>query len=423
MPTRVSIDNSTTAPAELPLRIAIVGGGIGGLAAALFLRRAGLEATVYEQAPELREVGAGLVIPPNMVRPLARLGLGEALERFAVRLEAAWEFRRWQDGQVLFVQPMGSECERLYGTHCYVAHRADLLALLQQALPARNLRLDHRCITARVRDDHVELVFTDRGGRKIIEHVDVAIGADGIHSVLREAIAPAADARFSGLCAFRCLVPAERAPPMALRPVQTLWLGPGRHFVHYPISGGRLVNVVAIVPAGDWRQESWSASGKLSDLKAGFDGWDERVHRLVDSAVDTKRWALYDRSPLERWTSGRLALLGDAAHAMLPFFAQGAAQAVEDAEVLASCLRSADRSSVASALQRYDDIRRPRASHVQLMSRGRELRNHLADGPEQQQRDVELARGDPLRQSAWLYGHDAEREPAGAAGDGATPGR
>lgn len=394
------------------LRVAIVGGGIGGLAAALFLRQAGIAATVYEQAGELREVGAGLVVPPNMVRPLARLGLTDALEREAVRLEAAWEFRRWQDGRVLSVQPMGGECEALYGAPCYVAHRADLLSILQQALPAEQLRLGHRCSAVQQSDDGVTLTFTRRDGRETIERVDVAIGADGIHSVLRESIAPAVDARFSGLCAFRCLVPATQAPAMARRPVQSLWLGAQRHFVHYPISGGRLVNLVAIVPAGDWREESWTSEGHVPDLHAEFEGWDARVLQLIDAATDTRRWALVDRTPLPRWTDGRLTLLGDAAHAMLPFFAQGAAQAVEDAEVLALCLRAADRTTVTQALMRYDTQRRPRASQVQVMSRGRELRNHLPDGPEQEQRDAELARGDPLRQSAWLYGHDTGPESA-----------
>jgi len=390
------------------LRVAIVGGGLGGLAAALFLRRAGIEATLYEQSTALREVGAGIVVAPNMVRPLATLGLADRLPEFAVRLEAAWEFRRWQDGRVLSVQPMGEACVRLYGTHCYVAHRADLLALLHSALPADALHLDRRCVALRDGRDAAEAVFVDHAGRETRATADVVVGADGIHSVARERVAPSIEARFSGLCAFRCLVPAANSPPMALRAVQTLWLGPGRHFVHYPISGGRVVNVVAIVPAGDWRTESWTSDGAIADLRAEFAGWDARVLQLIDSATDTKRWALYDRTPLARWHSGRVCLLGDAAHAMLPFFAQGAAQAVEDAVVLAACLRGIDAGGAPAALARYDAIRRPRASEVQLMSRGREIRNHLPDGPDQRARDRALADGDPLRQSAWLYGHDVE---------------
>jgi salicylate hydroxylase len=394
---------------ERGMRIAIVGGGLGGLATALFLRQAGLDATVYEQAPDLREVGAGIVVSPNMVRALDRLGLASRLPEFAVRLEAAWEFRRWQDGRVLFVQPMGEQCERLYGAHCYVAHRADLMSLLQQALPRDQLRLDHRCTALQSDGSSVELTIARRDGTPTRVTADVVIGADGIHSTVQSSVAQL-DARFSGSCAFRCLVPADKAPAMSLRPVQTLWLGPGRHFVHYPIRGGQLVNVVAIVPAGEWRVESWTADGDIADLSAEFSGWDERVQQLIVSASSTKRWALYDRNPLERWTAGRIALLGDAAHAMLPFFAQGAAQAIEDAYVLAACLRQADRTSASQAFQRYEAIRRPRASQVQLMSRGRELRNHLPDGPEQVQRDSELANGDPLRQSAWLYAHDLDAE-------------
>jgi salicylate hydroxylase len=400
-------------------RIAIVGGGLGGLAAALFLRRAGVQATVYEAAPELREAGAGIVVPPNMVRVLRALGLDEALPRFAVQLDAAWEFRRWDDGRVLFVQPMGDECVQLYGAPCYVAHRADLLALLQQALPAGAVRLGRRCTGVRADDRGATVDLSRPDGSAESVQADAVIGADGIHSVVAQAVAhvggPPEPARFSGLCAFRCLVPAAAAPAMALRPVQALWLGPGRHFVHYPISGGRLVNVVAIGPAGDWRSESWTADGEVADMKRQFEGWDARLHQLIDSATHTKRWALFDRTPLPAWAAGRVALLGDAAHAMLPFFAQGAAQALEDALLLADCLGGRAADELPAALQRYDAIRRPRASRVQLMSRGREIRNHLPDGPEQRQRDADMASGNPLRDSAWLYGHDLDADRRQAA--------
>jgi salicylate hydroxylase len=334
------------------------------------------------------------------------VGLADQVPRYAVELQAAWEFRRWQDGTVLSVQPMGAECIRLYGEPCCVAHRADLLAMVWHALPAGTVLGGLRCVGVGVQPqgDEVTLRFAEPDGTLRVVHVDAVIGADGIHSVVRAAVTPEAEARFSGLCAYRCLVEAAEAPEMALRPVQTLWLGPGRHFVHYPIRAGRLVNLVAIVPAGDWRTESWLAEGQVAALAAEFEGWDERVLQLIAAARQTQRWALYDRSPLPRWSAGRITLLGDAAHAMLPFFAQGAAQAVEDAVVLAECLRGATREAVPAALERYQALRLPRASQVQLMSRGREVRNHLPDGPEQQQRDVELARGDPLRDSAWLYG-------------------
>ncbi|MFD8558594.1 FAD-dependent monooxygenase [Streptosporangium canum] len=392
------------------MEIAIVGGGLGGLAAALLLRQAGIEATVYEQATELREVGAGIVVAPNMVRPLVRAGLGERLAASAVALETAWEFRRWEDGRVLFSQRMGEECRRLYGADCYVAHRADLLAMLLEALPEDAVRLDRRLDGLRQDGEKAELVLADGQGEKTTVVADVVVGADGIHSTVRSSVVAEDPARFSGLCAYRCLVPAGDAPELALRPVQTLWLGPGRHFVHYPIRGGRLVNVVAIVPAGDWRIESWTADGRVEDLAREFETWDPRLGQLIASATETKRWALYDRSPLERWTDGRVTLLGDAAHAMLPFLGQGACQAVEDAAVLAACLRTATPGTAAEALLRYEGIRRPRASQVQLMSRGREVQNHLPDGPAQRERDAAFAGGDPLRQNAWVYGHDPEAE-------------
>jgi salicylate hydroxylase len=388
----------------MALRVAIAGGGLGGLAAALCLRRAGIEVTVCEQMPQAREVGAGVVVAPNMVRPLARLGLLEGLQRCAPKLEAAWEFRRWEDGRVLSVQAMGQACRQLYGADCFVAHRGDLLNLLLQALPPEVLQGDQRCVGLRQDETGVTLTLARRDGAQRELQADVLIGADGIHSAVRGFIAPPDAPRFSGLCAFRCLVPAEDAPAMALRPVQTLWLGPGRHFVHYPISAGRLVNIVAIVPAGDWRDESWTAAGEVADLAREFAGWDARVGLLIASARETKRWALFDREPLAQWTQGRVTLLGDAAHPMLPFFAQGSAQAFEDAEALAQCLQGATRDSAPAALLRYEALRRPRATQVQLMSRGREIRNHLPDGPEQRARDAELACGDPLRQSAWLYG-------------------
>jgi salicylate hydroxylase len=389
------------------IKIAIVGAGLGGLAAALFLRRAGLDVVVYEQSAAFHEVGAGIVVPPNMVRLLRRLDLAKKLDEFAVRLEFAWEYRRWQDGRLLSATPMGERCELMYGAPCYVAHRADLREFFRRALPDEAVRFDHRCIGVKQSKKGVGLELVSASGRMLQAEADAAIGADGIHSVIRDFVVRQEQPRFSGLCAFRCLVPAERAPEMALRPVHTLWLGPGRHFVHYPISAGRLINIVAMAPAGDWRSESWTADGEISDLAREFERWDKRVHQLIVSATQTKRWALFDRAPLEQWTAGRVALLGDAAHAMLPFLAQGAAQGVEDAVALADCLKSAKSDTVVTALKRYEELRRPRANHVLLMSRGREIQNNFPDGPEQQRRDEAFAAADPLKQIAWLYGHEA----------------
>lgn len=381
--------------------IAVVGGGIGGLAAAAFLHRAGLPCTVYEQAKELKEVGAGLVLAPNLARLLRQLGVLEAMTATAVRLDVGWEFRRWQDGTVLSAEDLRESCADLYGEHTYTAHRADLLAALASAVPPSALRLGKRCVS--VTDG--TLRFED--GERVT--ADVVIGADGVHSVVRAAFVEAAAPVYSGLCAFRALVPASSAPEPARRPAQTLWIGPGHHLVHYPISAGKLVNVVAFAPAGGYETESWTATASLEEFLAEFEGWDPRLRELIRAGGRPGRWALLDRAPLRRWSHGPVTLLGDAAHPMFPFFGQGAAQSVEDAAVLARCLASG--AEPAEALRRYEAVRMPRTTRLQEASHGRAHVNHLPDGPEQRARDAAFAGRDPLRDNGWIYGYDAGSDP------------
>jgi salicylate hydroxylase len=383
-------------------RVAVVGGGIGGLTAAGFLHRAGLDVTVYEQAAELTEIGAGIVVTPNAARVLRELGEIDRFRRRAIALEVGWEFRRWENGRVLFAQRLGDDCERRYGEHSYVVHRADLLDVAHAAVPEHTIRLGARCVAVHRRHDDVELTFANGSSAT----AEVVIGADGVHSTVAQAVTVPRAPRFSGICAWRCLVPADRAPEFATRPVQTLWLGPDHHLVHYPISAGRYVNIVAIGPARDWTVESWTAEGSVDELRAEFTGWDDRLTDLLAAADQTGRWALLDRDPLTRWTDGPIALLGDAAHPMFPFFGQGAAQAMEDAVVLAGCLAEG-ADDPAAALTRYEQIRRPRTTRLQRLSRARERTNHLPDGPEQRARDAAFGGEDPLAHNAWIYGHDA----------------
>ncbi|GLP69002.1 monooxygenase [Streptomyces sp. TUS-ST3] len=384
-------------------KIAILGGGIGGLAAAAFLREKGFDSDVYEQAAALTEVGAGLVIAPNAARLLRRLGVLDRFVERAVRMEIGWEFRRWENGAVLSAENLRDGCERLYGEHTYAAHRADLLDALRSAVPEHSVHLGKRCVSVEFEGDQAVLRFED--GDTI--RPDILVGADGVHSRVRGAVVGPTQARESGICAFRALVPAAKAPEFARRRAQTLWIGPDRHLVHYPVSGEEYVNLVAFAPAGTSSVESWTATATLEELLDEFAGWDPRLVELIGSADTPGRWALLDREPLDHWNRGNATLLGDAAHPMFPFFAQGAAQAIEDGAVLALCLAE-DPDDPIAALGRYEGLRRPRTARLQEVSHGRSHINHLADGPEQQARDLAYAQADPLRANGWIYEYDPE---------------
>ena len=388
------------------MRIIIVGGGIGGLVAALTLRRASFEVEVFEQAAELREVGAGVQVSPNASRILHRLGLEEPLRRFGVR-PLAGVIRRWNDGHVISRQPLAGACEQNFGAPYYHFHRAELLDLLSAAVPRDIVHLNHRCVGISQHDDRVEVRFQNDSTAE----ADLVVGADGIHSVVREAILGPESARFSGHVAYRGLVAAERVAHLGIEREASSWWGPDHHFVHYFVgAGARYLNWVAITP-GEWRIESWTAKGEIAEALNEFEGWHPQVRAMIAAAETTNRWALYDRDPLPRWTVGRVTLLGDAAHAMLPYMAQGAVQSIEDAAVLAKCLER-DAQNFAAALHRYEEIRRPRATRCQEGSRRNAIMYHLPDGEEQRSRDANLGSSTtaPLPQNAWLYGHDVEAE-------------
>jgi salicylate hydroxylase len=388
------------------MRIIVVGAGIGGLTAALMLRRAGLDVEVFEQATELREIGAGVQISPNATHLLHRLGLADALRRVAVR-PLIIEIRRWDDGRLLARQPLADLCERNFGAPYYHFHRADLLEVLAAALPNDVLHLDHRCVGLVQQAEKVEVKFHNDA----TADADLVVGADGIHSTVRGLILGPESPRFSGHVAYRGLVPAERLAHLELQVNASMWWGPDHHFVHYFVGkDARYVNWVAI-GRGEWRIESWTARGEIADALKEFAGWHPQVGAIISAADVTNRWALYDRDSLPRWTVGRVTLLGDAAHAMLPYMAQGAVQSIEDAAVLAKCLKQVDAPfEVTAAMRRYEELRKPRASQCQAGSRANGIMYHLPDGSEQQQRDSNVASSAtaPLPQNAWLYGHDVE---------------
>jgi salicylate hydroxylase len=384
--------------------IAVIGGGIGGLSAALSLLRAGFDVHVYEQASTLAEVGAGVQVSPNASRVLHRLGLAEPLARAGVK-PLAWHQRRWDDGRTLLRTPLAEPIEARFGFPHYQLHRADLIAALVAALPADRIHLGHRLVDLIDHGDRVEAHFA--GG--VRADVDVLVGADGIHSFVRGRLFGPEQARFTGCIAYRGLIPAERLRALSLEVTAQLWLGPGRHFVHYFVSARRLVNFVAIVEQDTWTRESWTDRGDLADALAAFDGWHPHVRTMLESVDETFVWALFDRTPLERWSVGRVTLLGDACHPMLPFMAQGAAQAIEDGATLAACL---DPTDLPTALQRYERLRIPRTARLQAMSANNKTRFHLPDGAQQHERDAEMANGATdwsFEAAGWIYAHDATR--------------
>jgi salicylate hydroxylase len=384
--------------------VGVVGGGIGGLTAALALLRAGFDVQLYEQASALHEIGAGVQVSPNASRVLHGLGLAEPLARTGVR-PLAWHQRRWDDGRTLLRTPLAEPLEAAFGFPHLQIHRADLLAALAAAVPAERVHLGHRLTDLTERGDRVEARFAN-GARA---EVDVLVGADGIHSLVRRILWGPEQPRFTGCAAYRGLVSADRLRHLDLEVTAQVWMGPGRHFVHYFVRSEALVNFVAIVDQDTWTRESWTDRGEIADALAAFEGWHPQVRDIIGAADQTFIWALFDRTPLERWSSGRVTLVGDACHAMLPFMAQGAAQAIEDGATLAACLTDSE-TDVVGALRRYEELRVPRATRIQAMSATNKDRFHLPDGPEQQRRDAEMAQGATdwsFKAVAWIYEHDA----------------
>ena len=386
------------------LTAAVVGGGIGGLATAAALTRAGIEASVYEQATELGEVGAGVLIGPNSVRLLHRLGLAAAIDEVGGWVGEGSTYYRHDGSRVAPVMTTDSSgWAAMYGMH-----RADLIDVLRRAVPASRVHPGHRAVS-------VDQGPGDQGTGKArvvfengaVAEADVVIAADGIHSALRRFVTEPTAPVFSGQISYRGVLDTSRVPWWPARIFQ-VWMGEGKHVIVFPVRAGRMLNFVCFVPADEEMRESWSAPGDPDALRAAFGGFAAPVTGLLGQVDSTFWWGLYDREPLAEWTRGRLALLGDAAHPMLPHLGQGANQSVEDAFALAAVLKDVSSAEVPAALRHYVQVRRRRTDVVQANSRRNGERydqvNRTADG-----RDRELIDTRKLR--AWLYDYDVEAEP------------
>lgn len=375
--------------AKTGLKIGIVGGGIGGLAAANALHGSGHEVTVFEQSKQYLRVGADINLTPNAVRALDGLGEGIAA---AVRASAARPTHRisrtWDSGEETSRLTMGNEAERQYGAPQLTIHRADLLAALADAFPADQVKFGRRVSRIAQTDAGVSVEFAD-GTR--VDGLDALVGSDGIHSVVRTALFGAESPRFTGVVAFRTVVPTERVRHVPDIGAFTKWWGPtsDSQIVTFPLNQGRDTFIFATTAQESWHEESWTTEGSVTELRGFYAGFHPHARALLDACDSVLKTALYERDPLPHWSQGRVSLLGDASHPMMPFMAQGAGMAIEDAVVLARNLDAAQSAAeVPQALQNYEAMRKQRTSQIQIGSRGK---NWLRAGGN----------------ADWVYGYDA----------------
>jgi 2-polyprenyl-6-methoxyphenol hydroxylase-like FAD-dependent oxidoreductase len=370
-----------------PLSIGIVGAGMGGLAAAATLRRAGFEVQVYEQATRFARVGAGIQMMPNSMKVLRGIGVEKRLRGIAFAPYSHLN-RIGDTGEVTNELPMP---DSLYGAPYLCMHRAELHEALASAVPAEIVHLGKGLVGLEQRAGHIELAFAD-GTRA---RADAVVGADGVHSTVREILLGPETPQWKGRVAYRAVFPAARVG-RDLGSSRTKWWGADRHIVIYYTTASRdeVYFVTSVPEPVEWlTRESWSAKGDVKELRAAYEGFHPDVRAVLDGCPDCHKWAILERDPLPRWSDGRVVLLGDACHPMTPYMAQGAATSIEDAAVLARCLEQVAGEDIEGAFQRYEAHRKPRTSRIQAISSA----------------NTWMRAGEP--DTAWLYGYDAWSVP------------
>jgi salicylate hydroxylase len=394
-------------PMDRPLRVGIIGGGIGGVALSRALMLRGIECHVFERAAAFGEVGAGVQMTPNGVKVLRALGLAEPLAKVGF-LPQAMVGRNWRSARELFRTPLKGHCPELYGADFYHVHRADLHSILSAHLEKGGATLGVRCVSVRDEGDKSVAVF-DNG---MEYEADLIVGADGLRSVVRDALWGAETAKFTGHMCWRALVPVDKFPLPYVSPDSSFWMGPHGHLVTYYVNGGKSVNIVAVNESKDWVEESWNKPSSREELMAAYEGWHPNIIELFSRTENVFKWGLFDRDPMTAWSKGRITLLGDAAHPMLPFLSQGAAMAIEDGYVLAEALSKYGRD-IPAALKAYEAERLPRTSRVQLEARERGRTYHLPSPWAQFKRDLAYRWREWMNPNAvgiqanWVYAYDA----------------
>jgi salicylate hydroxylase len=402
------------------MKAIVIGGGIGGAAAALSLLHRGIDVEVYEQAKQMTEIGAGVQMGADATRVLIRLGLGEQLAQRGV-LPGRLEFLDLHSDRSFFSAPIGEAATARYGAPYYQLHRPDLLDILVSGLPTDALHLGQRAEGFEQDADGVTVRFAS--GQET--RGDLLVGADGIHSTVRRVLLGEEQPDFARIVAWRALIPRERLSHVDIPTDCLCWLGPGRSGVVYWVHAGELLNFVGMVPSDEAAEESWTAEGEVGALRRSFRGCAPRLWSIVEAIDQPFITGYYFRYPLPKWSEGRVTLLGDAAHPMHPFLAQGACQAIEDGAMLAAVLAAHGGDGVPAALLEYQQRRIDRASRVQDQARTHQHLWHMSDPREIVERNRMLASTmeiDPSSQTlwGWLWGYDAEAEAARPIGDPAA---